>query len=94
MTAVLLAVILYIAKQTPYQLRISPIRDYNQYAMVLLFGEIVLWARSPFARKEGKGVWMEGLTASLLLTGIWLSGSRRGMILAAVVFLWHVAWDG
>lgn len=93
-TAVLLAVILYIAKQTPYQLRISPIRDYNQYAMVLLFGEIVLWVRSPFARKAGKGVWTEGLTASLLLTGIWLSGSRRGMILAAVVFLWHVAWDG
>ncbi len=87
-----MGITLWVMDQSPYRLRISPIQDYNQYAMVLLIGLVALWSRPVWKEKACLFSW-ESAVAVWLLAGVWLSGSRRGLLFSFFIILGHWVMD-
>ncbi|MFR7477994.1 MAG: hypothetical protein ACLUUJ_03930 [Acutalibacteraceae bacterium] len=85
-------ILLWSINLSPYRLRISPIQDYNQYAMVLLLGLVALWSKPVWNEKPQLFGW-ESATAVWLLAGVWLSGSRRGLLFSFFVIVGHWVMD-
>lgn len=85
-------ILLWSTNLSPYRLRISPIQDYNQYAMVLLLGLVALWSKPVWNEKPQLFGW-ESAAAVWLLAGVWLSGSRRGLLFSFFVILGHWVMD-